>query len=154
MQPPPLPPPPPPAAATTLWAQCDLCSRWRALPALTVVDGAAPWICAMHPLKEAASCSAPAEAGAAADDGGDTIPASSPASTAVFVSSCDGWTSRPTPSTPSSSSCGEPRNENYWRSLLAESPRLGDWPSAAWWLATSFEAASSASPSICSPPSP
>ena len=150
------PQPPPPAAAaaaTTLWVACDLCSRWRALPPATAVDGAAPWICAMHPIREAASCSAPAEepgaTGVANDD-----PSGAATPTAVFVSSCDGWTSSSSSTT--SSSSGDPKNENYWRSLLSENSRMADWPSAAWWLATSFEAAlssSAASASFSSSPS-
>ncbi|GIL92126.1 hypothetical protein Vretifemale_19608, partial [Volvox reticuliferus] len=45
------------------WVQCDQCRAWRKLPEGTPVpEGDDAWFCHMHPLPEAASCTAPREA--------------------------------------------------------------------------------------------
>jgi len=105
---------------TTTWAACDACGAWRRLPArVPAPDAGSPWTCAMQPDAEDAAlgCSAPADA-AAFDD----------ATTARA-----GW------ATPGAAP--DAANADFWASALAAEPRLQDWPSAAWWLATAPAAA-------------
>ncbi|GLC42941.1 hypothetical protein PLESTB_001816700 [Pleodorina starrii] len=49
-------------AEEAIWVQCEQCQAWRKLPEGTPApSGDGPWFCHLHPLPEAASCTAPRE---------------------------------------------------------------------------------------------